>query len=85
MPLHDADPIPDHEPAGVLLGDRNHERDAGRFERAADRRRLVVIALEPLLDVEVRAGLVGHIPQDVADVLERRDRTEAIISFKSPT
>ena len=56
MPLHHADPLPDHEPGGGLLGDRNLEGGAGQGERAADRQRLVAVAFEPLLDVEVEAG-----------------------------
>jgi hypothetical protein len=41
---------------GGLLGDRNLERGAGQFERAADRQRFVLVALEPFLDVEIEAG-----------------------------
>jgi hypothetical protein len=54
--LHDPNPLPDHESAGGLLGDRSREHSAGRFKRAADGQRLVLVALEPLLDVEVEAG-----------------------------
>jgi hypothetical protein len=54
--LHHADAVPDHEPAGGLLGDRNCEHGAGKFKRAADGERLVAVALEPLFDVEVEAG-----------------------------
>jgi hypothetical protein len=56
VPLHDADPVPDHEPGGGLLGDRNRECGAGQFERAADRQRLVAVAFEPFLDVKIEAG-----------------------------
>jgi hypothetical protein len=35
--LHHAEPVPDHEPAGGLFLDRDLERGAGQFERAADR------------------------------------------------
>jgi len=34
----------------------NRKRGAGRGERAADGQRLVLVAHEPLLDVEVEAG-----------------------------
>jgi hypothetical protein len=41
-------------PAGFLL-DRNRENGAGLGERAADRQRLVAVALEPFLDVVIEA------------------------------
>jgi hypothetical protein len=51
VPLHHADAVADHEPAGRLLGDRSRERGEGQVERASDRQRLVVVALDPFLDV----------------------------------
>jgi hypothetical protein len=56
VPLHDSRPATDREPAGGLLGDRSRECSAGQVERAADRQRLVLVALEPFLDVEIEAG-----------------------------
>ena len=65
MPLHDADPLPDHEPAGGLLSNRGIEGGVGQGERAADCQRLLVQPLiVPFLDVEVEAGkpvvFLGH-------------------------
>jgi hypothetical protein len=54
--LHHADSVSDHETAGGLLGDCDRERGAGQFERATDRQRLVVVALEPFLDVKIEAA-----------------------------
>ena len=57
MALHDARPVPNHEAAGGLLGDRSREHGAVRGKRAADRQPLVVQPLRvPLLDIEVEAG-----------------------------
>jgi hypothetical protein len=54
---HYPNPAGDHEPASRLLRDRNLERGAGQFERAADRQRLVSLPLRvPFLNVEVEAG-----------------------------
>jgi hypothetical protein len=47
VPLHHPRAVADREPA-----DRSCECGAGQFEGAADRQRLVAVALEPLLDVE---------------------------------
>jgi hypothetical protein len=47
VPLHDANAVADHEPAGGLLRDCSTEYDAGQGERVADRQRLLADA--PLL------------------------------------
>jgi hypothetical protein len=44
--LHHQRAASDHEPAGRLLGDRDLECSIGQVERAADRERLVAVALE---------------------------------------
>jgi hypothetical protein len=56
VPLHASRAVADHEAADGLLGDRSREHGVGQGERAADHERLVVVALEPLLDVEIEAG-----------------------------
>ena len=43
VPLHDADPLPDHEHAGGLLRDPGRECGAGQGERAADRQRFFAL------------------------------------------
>ena len=59
---HEAGPHGDHEPAVRLFGYRGFERGPGEHKRAANRQRLVAVALEPFLDVVVEAvqSVVGH-------------------------
>jgi len=47
VPLHHARAAADREPAGGLHRDGRREGGAGQLERAADRQRLVLAALEP--------------------------------------
>lgn len=55
--LHHARPAADHEPAGWLLRDCSSEHHADQFERAADRKHLVIALLRvPFLDIELEAG-----------------------------
>jgi len=56
VPPYHADPLADREHAGRLLLDRSLKRGARHGERAADRQRLVVVTLEPFLDLEIEAG-----------------------------
>jgi hypothetical protein len=55
-----------------------------RRKIGADPRPITPIARVPCEIRRLEAGLVAHIREDMADVLECRDRIEAIISFKIP-